>query len=199
MAFRKENADPDPIKQFELWYEEAQTSPYPEPSAMALATTTADGKPSLRIVLLKEFDVKGLVFYTNYKSRKGMELAVNPWAAATFWWGDQHRQIRVEGQVEKISAAESDDYFNSRARGSNIGAMASQQSQVIDSYDTLCRQFASLESDLKDKTLVRPSHWGGYRLRPTMFEFWQGQPDRLHDRIRYRLIDGRWLMERLAP
>jgi len=166
---------------------------------MSLATATSDGKPSLRIVLLKGFDAKGLVFYTNYKSRKGEELAVNPWAAATIWWSSQQRQIRVEGRVDKISAAESDDYFSSRPRGSNIGAMASQQSQVIDSYDTLCRQFARIESDLKDKTLVRPSHWGGYRLQPEMFEFWQGQPDRLHDRIRYRLTDAKWLMERLAP
>ena len=167
--------------------------------SMTLATATKDGRPSARIVLLKSFDQDGFVFYTNYDSRKGMELAQNPQACLLVYWSPLWRQVRIEGPVEKVSTAESDQYFHSRPLGSKIGAWASNQSSVIESRDALDQQFKEFGFKFGDN-VPRPSHWGGYRVRPKVIEFWQGQENRLHDRLRYTLRDdGNWLIERLAP
>ena len=194
----------DPFKQFGLWFDQALEADVAEPNAMTLATATSDGKPSARVVLLKDFDARGFVFYTNYQSRKGTELAENPWAALVFWWEPLERQVRVEGRVEKIAAEASDAYFGSRPLGSRLGAWASPQSESVSSRETLERSLAAVKARYGEGADVpRPPHWGGYRLRPTAFEFWQGRPSRLHDRLRYRLQgeapDVRWHLERIAP
>ena len=167
--------------------------------SMTLATATKAGQPSARIVLLKSFDQEGFVFYTNYDSRKGLELGENPQACLLIYWSPLWRQVRIEGPIEKVSSAESDQYFDSRPLGSRIGAWASNQSRVIDSREKLDKQFAEFESKFGDH-VPRPPHWGGYRVRPEVIEFWQGQENRLHDRLRYtRQQNGEWLIERLAP
>ena len=166
---------------------------------MALATTGTDGQPSARIVLLKSFDDRGFVFYTNYQSRKGQELSENPRASLLFYWPQLWRQVRIEGVVEKISPAESEAYFQSRPLGSKLGAWASNQSEVVDQRETLEARFAELQKRFGED-IPRPEHWGGYRLKPNSIEFWQGRDNRLHDRLRYRLQDnGSWLIERLGP
>jgi pyridoxamine 5'-phosphate oxidase len=171
-----------------------------EPNGMTLATVGADGRPSARIVLLRQLDARGFCFFTNYESRKGQELAANPWAALLFWWGRLERQVRIEGQVERMSEAESDVYYQGRPRGSRLGAWASAQSEVIAGRQILEEKLAALESKYADHEPPRPLFWGGYRLVPAIFEFWQGGPNRLHDRLRYlHQEDGRWLLERLAP
>ena len=188
----------DPMQQFGSWLEQAIAAALPEPNAMTLATVGAEGRPSTRIVLVKGFDERGIVWFTNYQSRKGRELAVHPFAALQFHWVELERVVRIEGAVEKVSDAESDAYFDSRPLDSRIGAWASPQSQVIDSRAVLVANAAKYAA----KFLMnppRPPHWGGYRLLPESWEFWQGRKSRLHDRLRYRLEDGAWLRERLAP
>ena len=185
--------------QFEAWYGDALASGVPEADAMTLATATTDGAPDARVVLLKSFDDRGFVFFTNYQSRKAEELAANGRACLLFYWLPLKRQVRIEGTVEKVSAAESDDYFHTRPWGSKLGAWASDQSRVITSRENLEKRFAEFELEFADN-VPRPPHWGGYRLIPTAIEFWQGRDNRLHDRIRYRLQqDKSWRIERLAP
>jgi len=188
---------PSPFVQLSGWLNAAKEFAIVEPSAMCVATANAEGRPSARYVLLRGLDERGLVFFTNYESRKGQELAENPFACATFWWAALERQVRVEGRVEKTSAEESDHYFKSRAEQSQLASAASPQSQVVSSRAELEEMVASLAAQAED--FPRPSHWGGYRIVPDRFEFWQGRPARLHDRLGYRLSGGVWLIERLAP
>jgi len=192
---------PVPFAQFERWFDEAVRAAVPEPNAMALATVDTDGRPTARVVLLKGFDERGFVFFTNYASRKGVELAAHPDAALNFFWPELERQVRIEGTVAKVSDAESAEYFASRPRQSQIGAWASPQSEPIANRKSLESRFAAAEARFSDE-VPRPAHWGGYRLRPVMLEFWQGRQSRLHDRIRYRRSPAdpaRWDIDRLAP
>ncbi|MDO8903474.1 pyridoxamine 5'-phosphate oxidase [Hydrogenophaga sp.] len=189
----------DPLRQFARWLEEAIQSEVPEPNAMTVATVGSDLRPSTRIVLIKEFDERGIVWYTNYQSRKGQELAGNPFAALQFHWVELERVVRIEGSVEKVSDEESDTYFHSRPLDSRIGAWASPQSQVISGRSVLVTNAARYGAQFLLQP-PRPPHWGGYRLRPERWEFWQGRKSRLHDRLRYlKQDDGGWLRERLAP
>ncbi|MBH9553000.1 pyridoxamine 5'-phosphate oxidase [Inhella gelatinilytica] len=195
----EEHAAPDPLDQFRLWFDEALAAKVQEPNAMTLATVGPDGRPSTRIVLIKEFDARGLVWYTNYGSRKGTELAAHPWAALQFHWVAMERVVRIEGVVDKVSESESDAYYASRPLDSRLGAWASPQSQVISGRSVLVANAAKVAATqgLHPK---RPPHWGGYRLKPDRWEFWAGRPSRLHDRLRYRMeADGQWVCERLAP
>ena len=197
-ALDEEHADADPIRQFARWWDEAVRSELPEVNAMVLATADANGRPSARAVLLKGFDANGFVFYTNYESRKGRELADNPAAALLFFWAELERQVRIEGRAERVTAEESDAYYRSRPLASRIGAWASPQSEPIPGKAWLLARAA--EMGLKHGVNpARPPHWGGYRLRPTLLEFWQGRPSRLHDRLSYSLEDGIWKRARLAP
>jgi len=191
--------DSDPLKQFARWFQQALETEVPEPNAMGLATVDSHGRPSLRIVLLKDFDARGFTFYTNYGSRKGEQLLLNPHAALSFHWHDLERQIRIEGTVERVAAEESDAYFGIRPLKSRIGAIASAQSRPIDSREQLEQQFNQAETQFGQQP-PRPAHWGGYRLAPNWIEFWQGRRSRLHDRIAYqRNKDGSWLRQRLQP
>jgi|SRR5215471_6031992 len=190
---------PDPIQQFELWFSEAVDSKLPEPNAMALATGNVDFKPSVRMVLLKGIEDGAFIFYTNYESRKGKELLWNPYAALLFFWNELHRQVRIEGRVEKISTEKSDAYFYSRPERSQLGAIASPQSEVIESRRWLEEKLEILEKESETKNIQRPSHWGGYRVIPHSIEFWQGRPSRLHDRILFTWIEPDWKITRLAP
>jgi len=195
----EDRVESDPIAQFARWYGEAQAVVKPLPDAVALATATPAGHPSLRMVLLKGFDAHGFVFYTNYRSRKGRELARNPRATLLFYWGEFERQVRIDGRVEKLMAGESDEYFATRPRGSQLSAWASPQSALVAGRGPLERRFAAFARKYPD-AVPRPPHWGGCRLVPEVFEFWQGREDRLHDRILYRRVrGGRWRIERLAP
>ena len=189
----------DPFQQFEKWLDDALKSQLLEPNAMILATATPDARPSARVVLLKGMGTEGFYFYTNYDSRKGAELAANPQAALCFNWLDLQRQVRIEGLVKKTSAAQSDAYFQTRPLKSQIGALASPQSQVIPNRGFLEENFLKVESNTEG-SLERPAHWGGYVLEPTLIEFWQGRRSRLHDRIQYsKMENGDWKIERLAP
>ena len=197
-ALEETDAAPDPLRQFQAWMDEAFAAKVPEPNAMTLATVGADGRPSTRIVLIKGCDARGIVWFTNYDSRKGRELAVHPFAALQFHWVELERVVRIEGSVERVDDAESDAYFTSRPLDSRIGAWASPQSEVIASRGVLVANAAKYAA----KFLMnppRPPHWGGFRLKPEAWEFWQGRKSRLHDRLRYRLEDGNWTRERLAP
>jgi pyridoxamine 5'-phosphate oxidase len=193
-------ANPNPFNQFQDWFEQAMKANLVEPTAVTLATISLTGKPTARVVLLKDFDEQGFVFYTNYASRKGQELAQTPWACLNFWWDKLAYQVRIEGSVSQVSAAESDEYFHSRLRGSQLGAWASPQSQVIADRKILEDRVEEFFHRFEGQQVPRPPHWGGYRLKPSEFEFWQGRESRLHDRLRYHLIhDNQWLIERLAP
>lgn len=190
----------NPFVQFKEWFSQALSAKILEPNAMTLATTTKDGKPSARMVLLKDFDERGFVFFTNYNSQKGQELAENPQAALVFWWAELERQVRIYGRVEKISETESDKYFYSRPSNSRLGAWASNQSQVIESREILEQQLEELKEKYQNQDMPRPSHWGGIRVIPTEIEFWQGRSSRLHDRLLYtRIEDNSWKIERLSP
>ena len=189
----------DPFKQFDLWLSEAIAADVPEPNAMTLATVGSDMRPSTRIVLIKGMDPRGPVWFTNYQSRKGIEVAGNPYAALQFHWVEMERTVRIEGVVEKISPEESDAYYHSRPIGSRIGAWASPQSDIVASRSVLDQNEAAFTAKFGDNP-PRPPHWGGYRLKPDNWQFWQGRPSRMHDRLRYTLQkDGAWLRERLAP
>ncbi len=187
-----------PLAQFEAWLQQAIDARLPEPNAMTLATVSADGRPSTRIVLIKGVDARGLVWYTNYQSRKGQELTLRPVAALQFHWVELERVVRIEGAVERVTDSESDAYYASRPLDSRLGAWASPQSQVIASRAVLVAQAARYATQFA-LSPPRPPHWGGYRLIPDCWEFWQGRKSRLHDRLRYRLQEGQWLRERLAP
>lgn len=196
----KQDVDPDPFRQFHRWFEQALAAELPEPNAMTIASATPDGRPSARMVLLKNLDDQGFVFYTNYESHKGQELLANPWASLVFWWAELERQVRVEGRVEQVSAAESDAYFHSRPRSSQLGAWASNQSRIVGDRTDLEQRLAELEAQYgEDQPIPRPPHWGGFRVVPEVIEFWQGRPNRLHDRIVYRHQAGDWTLARLAP
>jgi pyridoxamine 5'-phosphate oxidase len=189
----------NPFEEFAAWYALAQQADLVEPTAMSLATVSPEGRPSSRVVLLKGFDERGLVFYTNYNSRKGRQLELNDAVALMFWWPSLGRQVRVEGRAGKVSAQESDDYFATRPFGSQVGALASPQSEPIE-HTALHRRFATLFSELEGRRVDRPAHWGGYRVVPDRFEFWQNRDNRLHDRIVYALqADNTWQMTRIAP
>jgi pyridoxamine 5'-phosphate oxidase len=190
----------DPMQQFNEWWQQAINSKIDEANAMTLATASCDGLPSARIVLLKGFSKKGFVFFTNYKSYKAMQLSENPKACLVFFWKELERQVRIVGLVKKIASEESDIYFNSRPKGSRIGAIASPQSQVITSREWIDEEYLKVAENYKEKDLERPDHWGGYNVQPIIIEFWQGRPSRLHDRIQYTLEEsGAWKIERLAP
>src|SRR5258706_3440149 len=192
--------DRNPIKQFKHWYADALSSNDSFADAMAFATATPDGRPAVRIVLLKEVDDRGFVFYTNYSSRKGEELARNPFGALVFFWRELHRQVRIEGSLHIVTPEESDEYFASRPRESQVGALASPQSKVIPDRETLERAFQDIDRRFRDPPVPRPPHWGGYCLSPSRIEFWQARDARLHDRIEYLLEqDGSWSIRRLAP
>jgi pyridoxamine 5'-phosphate oxidase len=189
----------DPLEQFRRWYAEAERAEIRAPHAMALATADGDGRPSVRMVLLKEADERGFVFFTGYESRKGGDLERNPQAALLFYWDPLGRQVRVEGTVERAAAAESDAYFATRPRGAQLAAAASRQGRVLEGRDELDARVAELEREHEGGDVPRPEHWGGYRLRPDAYEFWQHRESRLHDRLRYRRVADRWIVERLSP
>jgi pyridoxamine 5'-phosphate oxidase len=198
-GLRRTDLDPNPIKQFQSWFAAAIKAGIPDANAMTLATCL-DGKPSARVVLLKDFDERGFVFFTNYSSDKGRQLEMNPHAGLVMYWMEVERQIRVEGRVEKTSREESREYFHSRPSGAQLGAWASQQTQVIDARRVLDARLEEMKQRFAEGQIPLPPHWGGFRLKPERIEFWQGRPDRLHDRFRYTLQSGgSWSIDRLAP
>ena len=193
------HVDANPFVQFQYWFEEAVRANVNEANAMSVATVGKEGKPSIRVVLLKRFDENGFVFFTNYESRKGRDLTENPYAAISFFWPELFRQIRIEGKVQKVEETESDSYFNSRPFDSKVGAMASQQSEVLDHRESLESKVNALMKLYEGKEIPRPKNWGGFYLVPQHFEFWQGRPNRLHDRLVYDRAMGAWELKRLFP
>lgn len=198
-ALSKASVDPDPIKQFQRWLQEAIAAQLPEPNAMTVATADLSGHCHARAMLLKDCDANGFVFFTNYQSHKGQQLLENPHVALVFLWLELQRQVRIEGTVTKISSAESEAYFHTRPRESRLGALVSQQSQVVASRKQLDERFQQLAAQYPDDAIPMPEHWGGYRVWPTVLEFWQGRQGRLHDRLRYRREEKGWRLERLEP
>lgn len=198
-ALSEEKIDSDPFAQFGIWMDEALESQANEPTAMTLSTVAGDGRPSSRVVLLKGYDSNGFVFFTNYNSRKGRELAQNPYAAINFFWPELERQVNISGRTSKVSAEESDEYFKSRPFTSRVGAWASDQSEKIDSRTAIMIKAAKLLVKYASGNVPRPPHWGGFRLVPDRFEFWQGRESRLHDRICFELYENSWLICRLSP
>lgn len=199
-ALTEQDIAPNPIAQFHHWFEQALAAQVLEPNAMTLATATLEGKPSARIVLLKQVSEQGFIFFTNYESHKGRELIANPWAALTFWWAELERQVRIEGTVHQTDPLNSDEYFQSRPRESQLGAWVSPQSQVIADRSVLEDLWQDLSRRYENQPIPRPPHWGGFCLNPSVIEFWQGRPSRLHDRLSYRRHNQHnWLVERLAP
>jgi pyridoxamine 5'-phosphate oxidase len=190
--------DPDPLKQFAAWFREARGA-VRAPEAMAIATATPDGKPSLRMVLLKGFDEKGFVFFTGYESRKGGEMGDNPHAALLFYWDPLGRQVRIEGSVSRVARDESDAYFHSRPRGAQLAALASRQSSVLTTREELESRYAELEEEFESREVPLPDAWGGFRLLPKTYEFWQHRENRMHDRFRYRRDGDGWTIDRLSP
>jgi pyridoxamine 5'-phosphate oxidase len=197
--FHEATAASSPFDQFEIWFQEALNANVLEPNAMVLATATPQGRPSSRVVLLKELTDSGLVFYTNYNSRKSMELSLNPQVAVTFFWKELERQIQVEGFAFRISSQESAAYFASRPRGSQLGSWASQQGAIVTDRETLEKQYAAIEKQFSGEEVPLPPFWGGFRLMPTRFEFWQGRANRLHDRLVYQRNKYHWDLSRLSP
>jgi len=192
-------AGTDPLALFKRWFDQSIAAQVPEPNAMTLATCTLEGKPSARIVLLKGYDEQGLTFFTNYESRKGRELTNNRHASLVFFWHAVERQVRIEGTVSKVTEAESDEYFVTRPVNSRLGAWASEQSEVLSGREELEENHRQLMARFHDGNVPRPPHWGGFRLKPEVWEFWQGRLSRLHDRLRYRLLEDGWIRERLSP
>jgi pyridoxamine 5'-phosphate oxidase len=192
--------DANPYRQFRTWLDQAEASGLTEPNAMTLSTCSLDGFPSARVVLLRGLDERGFAFFTSYESRKGKELNANPRASLTFYWASLERQVRIEGDVERVSVQESDAYFRARPRGSQLSACTSAQSEVVPNRLALETRWAQLEIEYAGREVPRPPFWGGFRVRPHSIEFWQGRPNRLHDRLRYRLLqNGVWIVERLSP
>lgn len=199
-SLSEKNLHIDPVHQFEIWFQEALAGNVNEPSAMHLSTASPDGRPSGRIVLLKGLSEEGFIFFTNYHSKKGKQLAVNPYAALTFFWPELERQVRIEGMLKKTDEEASEEYFRSRPRLSQLSTAASEQSEVVESREFLEEKLQKLEGIYADKEVIRPPHWGGYILKPELVEFWQGRPGRLHDRIQYTLLEeNAWKVERLSP
>ena len=198
-GLREADADPDPTKQFRKWFDEALAADLHEPNAMTLATATSDGRPSARVVLLKGFNERGFVFYTNYEGRKGRELEENPYCALVVYWGKLERQVRIEGRASRVPEEESDAYYASRPRGSRLGAWASAQSTLVEDRDVLEERLRGLEEEYEGREAPRPPFWGGYRVEPGEIEFWQGRENRLHDRLVYRRVDDVWNVVRLQP
>ena len=199
-GLHERDLDPSPLKQFEKWFQQALSVELLDANAMIVATASREGKPSARVMLLKDFDEKGFVFFTNYESRKARELDENPYAAMVFFWAELERQVRIDGRVSQISREESEEYFHSRPVGSQLGAWASRQSEVIGDPELLESRIKELEYQYEGKTVPIPPFWGGFLLSPETIEFWQGRANRLHDRLRYtREPDGPWRIERLSP
>ncbi len=195
----EKDVDADPVRQFQKWWNEAMMSDIEEPNAMTISTSNKNGKPSARIVLLKGLSNDGFVFFTNYESRKGKELKENPYASLLFFWKELERQVRIEGTVTKTDEEKSTEYFLTRPDASKIGAWSSPQSNVIKSREVLEKNVIKYQQQFNAGNIPRPAHWGGYIVKPTLIEFWQGRPSRLHDRIQYRLANNKWIIERLAP
>ena len=199
MYLTEDNINPDPFKQFDIWFKDAHDIGLKDPNAMNVASATKDGVPSSRMVLLKSYDKNGFIFYTNYTSRKSREILDNPLVALNFFWDALERQVRVEGKIKKIDSKISDEYFASRARLSQLGAHASNQSEVIENYDVITNKLKELEKKFEGEEIPRPEHWGGFIIVPDSIEFWQGHQGRIHDRLKFQRLEQKWKLDRLSP